>query len=82
MKERHPCPCCGYLTMPEPPPGTYSVCPVCYWEDDGAQFEDPSYEGGANSVSLSTARENFRRFGASCAEVQEHTRPPLAVEIP
>jgi hypothetical protein len=50
--------------MTEPASGTYSICPVCFWEDDLVQHEDPSYEGGANKPSLLTARQNFTRFGA------------------
>ncbi|MCS6814521.1 MAG: CPCC family cysteine-rich protein, partial [Cyanobacteria bacterium] len=29
----YPCPCCGYLVLSQPPPGTYLVCPICFWED-------------------------------------------------
>src|SRR5436305_8121773 len=59
------CPCCGFLTLEEPPPGTYEICPVCYWEDDPVQFDDPSYTGGANRVSLAQARQNFLDLGAA-----------------
>ncbi|MBD2546814.1 CPCC family cysteine-rich protein, partial [Planktothricoides raciborskii] len=31
----YPCPCCGYHTLTAPPPETYSICPICCWEDDG-----------------------------------------------
>ena len=37
QKPRFACPCCGYLTLSEEPPGTYEVCPVCDWGDDDAQ---------------------------------------------
>lgn len=60
---RFPCPCCGQHTLAEEPPGTFAICPVCEWEDDHVQFRDPTYEGGANRVSLAEARDNFRRFG-------------------
>ncbi len=62
---RFACPCCGSLTLLEPPPDTYDICRVCNWEDDGVQFRDPDYEGGANTVSLNQARENFQRYGVS-----------------
>lgn len=62
---KHPCPCCGYQTLREPPPGTFQTCPVCRWEDDNIQFEDPTYEGGANGVSLRQARKNFWRYRVS-----------------
>ena len=42
MATRFPCPCCGYLTMGEPPPGSLVICPVCGWEDDAVQYDDPS----------------------------------------
>ena len=29
MATRYACPCCGYLTLPEEPPGTFDICPVC-----------------------------------------------------
>ena len=78
----HPCPCCGFLTFDEPPPGTYDICPVCYWEDDPVQFEDPSYPGGANRVSLAQARQNFRDLGAKSTEFVGNVRPPLDDERP
>lgn len=39
---KYTCPCCGYKTLNEEPPNTY--------EDDGVQFKDADYEGGANDV--------------------------------
>lgn len=59
MNDRYPCPCCGYLTLGEEPPGTFAVCPVCAWEDDNVQYHDHEYEGGANAVSLSQAKAIF-----------------------
>ncbi|MGM7637493.1 CPCC family cysteine-rich protein [Bacillus sp. Hm123] len=65
---KYTCPCCGYKTLEEEPPGTYDVCEICFWEDDIVQFNDPDYEGGANEVSLRQAQKNFNKFGA-CEEV-------------
>lgn len=76
-----PCPCCGCLTIGEEPPGTFEICPVCFWEDDNVQFEDPDYVGGANGVSLNQARENFRLFGAVSKEFVGQVRKPLPQEI-
>jgi hypothetical protein len=79
---RYPCPCCGYLTLPEPPPGTYEICKVCFWEDDGVQFNDPDYEGGANEVSLGQARDNYREFVVSQLRFRANVRPPRSDEQP
>lgn len=76
------CPCCGYLTFEERPPGTFDICPVCGWEDDEVQFCNPGYAGGANSVSLDQARENFSTFGAIDQESLRSVRKPLPEEVP
>lgn len=79
---RYPCPCCGYLTLDEPAPGTYAICKVCFWEDDPVQFDDLAFEGGANDVSLDQARMNFREHGAAELRFKSHVRPPHPDEIP
>lgn len=76
------CPCCGYLTFHEAPPGTYDVCPVYAWVDDPEQFENPSLESGCNKVSLNEARENYARFGAASREDLPSVRLPRATENP
>ena len=76
------CPCCGYLTLTEEPPGTYQICPVCAWEDDLVQFDDPGFEGGANTESLREAKQNFMLFGASNKHLQANVRGPSSEEIP
>jgi hypothetical protein len=77
---RYPCPCCSYLTLKEKPPGTFAVCPVCYWEDDDVQFDDPSRAGGANQVSLDEARKNFSQYGAVMSEFRDRVRAPTQGE--
>ncbi len=76
------CPCCGFNTLEFEPPGSFDICPVCFWEDDNIQFNDPSYWGGANEMSLNEARENFKKFGAKSAKVLHLVRKPLPEEIP
>ncbi|MCA9278176.1 MAG: hypothetical protein KDA34_03615 [Phycisphaerales bacterium] len=61
---------------------SYDICPVCGWEDDPAQFVDPDLAGGANSVSLEVAWENFTRFGACDTAALEFVRKPLPEELP
>ena len=77
-----PCPCCGCLTLGEEPSGTFEICDVCGWEDDDVQLKDPSFEGGANAVSLNEARENFKRFGAKDENSVKFVRKPRPNEIP
>jgi Cysteine-rich CPCC len=77
-----PCPCCGFLTLEEPPPGTYEICKVCFWEDDEVQFRDPGSAGGANRVSLDQARRSFREHGVSEPRFKAMVRPPLPEEHP
>lgn len=78
----YPCPCCGYLTFEEPPNGSYDICPVCFWEDDEIQLEDPDYEGGANGPSLNQCKKNFLEFGAKERRHIKNVRPPTEDEIP
>ena len=82
MNEQHrfECPCCRFQTLPRQPPGTFELCPVCFWEDDNVQYRDPKYRGGANVVSLNEARENFIKFGASEERFIGKTRRPRPEE--
>ena len=76
-----PCPCCGYLTFDEKPSGTFEICPVCFWEDDNVQNEDPNYDGGANGINLNQAKENFAKFGAVHKKFIREVRELLPEEI-
>lgn len=77
---KYPCPCCGYKTLDEKPPGTYDICPICFWEDDPVQFSDPDYEGGANVVSLRQAQRSFLEIGVSEFRFKENARTPQSGE--
>lgn len=50
----HPCPCCGYKTLPGR--GDYDICPVCWWEDEGAE---PWEYSGLNGQTLVEAQQGF-----------------------
>src|SRR5437879_1758944 len=80
--ERFPCPCCGYLTLSHPANGSFDLCPVCCWEDDPVQLDDPSYRGGANTPSLDEARRNFLAVGAMERRFLQYVRPPRPEEKP
>jgi len=70
------CPCCGYKTLDEI--GVYSICLICYWEDDPIQRNDPNYLGGANGVSC---QKNYIEFGACEYDMRRYTRAPYNNEI-
>jgi len=75
---KYTCPCCGYKTLPEAPPGTYEICPICFLEDDNVQIDDPDFIGGANQVSLRQAQRNFTDFRASERRLLRLVRKPSA----
>lgn len=39
--------------------GSYDICDICDWEDDGVQAADPEYQGGANHQSLNEYYNQF-----------------------
>lgn len=78
---RYKCPCCGYYTLDHIANGSYDICPVCFWEDDIVQNEDPSFEGGANEPCLIQTRKNFQNFSASEFRLVQHVRKPLPEEL-
>lgn len=82
MEKKRLCACCGFLTISDLEPGSFELCPVCFWEDDCVQYRNIDYSGGANKESLREARENFRKYKTSSLEFLEHVRNPSADEIP
>lgn len=63
-------------------PGSFVICPVCFWEDDDVQLENPDFSGGANRPSLNQARSNYRTFGAKDEQARSHVRSPRGDELP
>ncbi|MFJ9520605.1 CPCC family cysteine-rich protein [Kitasatospora sp. NPDC101801] len=78
MDTRRPCPCCGHLVfnVEDGWPGSYGICPVCFWEDDLVQFRWPFVPGGANQLSLVEAQQNFQAYGACDQRGRRFVRPP------
>ncbi|MET3194127.1 hypothetical protein ABID96_001095 [Bacillus sp. OAE603] len=62
--KKYTCPCCGLKTFSEPN-GSYEICLVCAWQDDGVMNDNPDYWGGANQVCLRQAQRNYIKFGVS-----------------
>lgn len=77
---RLPCPSCGFLVFNEPP-GSYDICPICFWEDDDVQLRFPDFAGGANKPSLMDAQRNFAEFGASERRFLLRVRSPTEEDI-
>lgn len=80
-KPRHPCPCCGFLTLLDP--SGFEICPVCYWEDDGqGEADADDVRGGPNGIlSLTEAKTNFAKYGASDPKFRSHVRPAKPDEL-
>ena len=62
-KGQYQCPCCDYYTLSCR--AGYEICRVCYWEDDGHDFNRLDQISGANHISLREARGNFTSMGAA-----------------
>lgn len=71
----YPCPCCGYLVFDEPP-GSYAICPICFWEDDLAQLRFADLAWGPNRVSLREAQATYATLGACEPRLVTHVRRP------
>ena len=54
------CPVCGKYTF-QSGPGSYEICPICGWENDKAQYKDPTLKGGANRLSLKEYKEQYEK---------------------
>jgi formate/nitrite transporter FocA (FNT family) len=78
--KKYKCPCCGHFTF-EKKERAYDICPVCFWEDDPEQFNNPMMPNGANHVCLATARINYRHFAACDPEMKKYVRGPKKDEL-
>ena len=77
---RFRCPCCGYRTLSAPE--SMALCPVCWWEDDGQEDMDADVVRLTvnGDLSLTDAREHFRRFGAAHPRFLPYVRSPQVAE--
>jgi hypothetical protein len=58
-REMKKCPVCGFETLDANEP--YGICPVCDWEDDPVQNDDPDFWGGANELCLNDYQDQWLR---------------------
>ncbi|MFJ5873407.1 CPCC family cysteine-rich protein [Streptomyces sp. NPDC093088] len=63
-------------------PGSYEICPFCFWQDDGVRFRWPTMAGGANKASLIEAQRDYQDFGACDEHGLRYVRPPAEDEPP
>lgn len=75
------CPCCNYYTLNSESPGSDEICPVCYWQDDIVQYNDPEFKGGGNDISLIEAKINYSRIKVIDKKFEKYIREPLEHEI-
>ncbi len=69
---KYQCACCGYYTVLK----EHDLCPVCFWEEDWYQEQNPLHSSGANSVSLIEAKENYAKYLACEEDYKKLVRLP------
>ena len=80
---KHPCPCCGDLTLPVPKEEAVAyICPVCFWENDVFDPGDDAPSDENRGMTLRQGRENFLRWGAVRQDLLQYARAPLEQEQP
>ena len=79
---KYKCKCCGCYTLPMPSAEALAfICPVCFWENDVFITSDDEPSDENHGLTLSEARRNYYKFGASCTQVKEHIRKPTQEEL-
>jgi Cysteine-rich CPCC len=74
------CPCCGARTLSIP--DAMQLCPVCWWEDDGQDSDDPTaiHATVNGELSLNEARQNYQLCGAAHPRFVNYVRRALPEE--
>ena len=81
VKGDSPCPCCGYLTIPNGGDALAYICPVCCWEIDLFLTSDEEPSDQNHGLSLREARANYQAYGAVLPRLKKYARTPLSEEI-
>ncbi|WP_313526887.1 CPCC family cysteine-rich protein [Anaerotignum sp.] len=77
-----PCPCCGYITVPNHGDALAYICPVCLWEVDLFIKSDKEPSDQNHGLTLEQGRKNFERFGAVLSPLRKYCREPRVEEMP
>lgn len=76
------CEVCGFYTFKNAERGSFALCNVCLWEDDGFNEKPNDARGGPNQeLTLNQARVNFMQFSAYSKHVNQYARKPLEDEL-
>lgn len=59
METKKMCKCCGQYELDKD--SIYEICPICGWESDQVQEENPNMEGGANELSLNEYKAKYEK---------------------
>ena len=57
LKANVKCPICGKHTFKME--NDMEICPVCGWENDGAQMHNRKLDGGANALSVEAYQTKY-----------------------
>ena len=71
-----PCPCCGYITIPNKGDALAFICPVCMWEIDCFIKDNDEKSEQNGGLTLNQARENYRKFGVVQESLRKYCRKP------
>lgn len=68
---------CGYLTF-DKPPGTFTICDICHWEDDDVQLRFPESAGANEPLWIYQQKFLQSWTNEKAAEAEKHgiTRCP------
>ena len=73
---KYKCPCCEFFTLDEY--NIYDICPVCFWEDDGAVMNEDF--SGPNGMTLAEGRAAYKEHGYVSDDISQYVRLPLEDE--
>ena len=69
-----PCPCCGYITIPNHGDALAYICPVCFWEIDLFIQSDNEPSDQNHGLTLQESKNNYMKFGAVLLHLKQYCR--------